>query len=375
MHTMTQSPSLFLLVPRETAPGEKRVALVPDVVARLVKQGLAVRVESGAGASAHFRDSAYADAGATIVPDAAALYSTPGLIVKVQCPTPEEAGRFAPGSTLISQLQPSRDGATIAALAARQVTALSMTLIPRISRAQSMDVLSSQATVAGYNAVIIGVAAMSRFMPMLVTAAGTLPPATTFVLGAGVAGLQAIATAKRLGANVRAFDVRPEVKEQIESLGAVFVAGEAVAADATAAGGYAREATEAERQAQAAAIAKHVAESDLVITTANVPGRRAPVLITGEMVRHMKAGSVIVDLAGESGGNCELTHPGETTVQHDVTILAPLNLPAEMPTHASQMYARNVQSVLPLVVTEGALALKMEDEIVKGMLVPGTGGN
>lgn len=372
---MIQTTPLSLLVPRETVSGEKRVALVPDVVGRLVKQGLAVHVESGAGEAAHFRDDAYAAAGATIVPDAAALYATAGLILKVQCPTPEEAGRFASGSTLISQLQPSRDGAAIAALAARNVTALSMTLVPRISRAQSMDVLSSQATVAGYKAVLIGAAAMGRFMPMLVTAAGTLPPATTFVLGAGVSGLQAIATAKRLGANVRAFDIRPEVKEQIESLGAVFVAAEAVSKDATAAGGYAREATADERKAQAAAIAKHVAESDLVITTANVPGRKAPVLITADMVRQMKAGSVIVDLAAESGGNCELTRPGETTVQHDVIILSPLNLPAEMPTHASQMYAKNLQAVLPLIVKDGALALNMEDEIVKAMLVPGAGAN
>jgi NAD(P) transhydrogenase subunit alpha len=365
--------TLTIVVPAETVPGEHRVALVPDVAGRLVKQGIAVHVQSGAGAAAHFRDEAYAAAGAIIVPDAAALYATAALILKVQCPTLEEAGRFASGSTLITQLQPSRDGAVIAALAARNVTMLSMTLVPRISRAQSMDVLSSQATVAGYKAVLLGADAMSRFMPMLVTAAGTLPPATAFILGAGVAGLQAIATARRLGANVRAFDIRPEVKEQIESLGAVFVAGEAVAKDATAAGGYAREATDAERKAQAAAIAKHVAESDLVITTASVPGRKAPVLITEEMVRHMKAGAVIVDLAADGGGNCEVTRAGETVVHHDVTVIGPVNLASRMPTHASQMYAKNIQAVLPLVVKDGALAINREDEIVKAMLVTGAG--
>ncbi len=366
---------LTIAVPAEIVPGEHRVALVPDVAGRLVKQGLAVRVQSGAGAGAYFRDEAYAAAGATIVPDAAALYATAGLILKVQCPTPEEAGRFASGSTLISQLQPSRDAAVVAALAARQVTVLSMTLVPRISRAQSMDVLSSQATVAGYKAVLLGAAAMSRFMPMLVTAAGTLPPATAFVLGAGVAGLQAIATARRLGANVRAFDVRPEVKEQIESLGATFVAAEAIATDGAAAGGYARETTDDERGRQAAAIARHVAESDLVITTANVPGKKAPLLITRAMVEQMKAGAVIVDLAADGGGNCEVTRADETVVHQGVTVLGPINLASRMPTHASQMYAKNVQAVLALLIKDAALAINREDEIVKAMLVTGAGAN
>jgi NAD(P) transhydrogenase subunit alpha len=356
-----------IVVPRETAPGERRVALVPDTAGRLVKQGCTVRVEAGAGIAAGFPDASYVAAGAHAA-ERATLYEGPGLILKVQPPAADEAVRYASGSTLVSLLTPSRDGAVIAQLASRGVTALSMTLVPRISRAQSMDALSSQATVAGYKAVLIGTAAMSRFMPMLVTAAGTLPPATTFVLGAGVAGLQAIATARRLGANVRAFDVRPEVKEQIESLGAVFVAAEAVITDATAAGGYARASSGAELQTQAQAIARHVAESDLVITTANVPGRKAPVLITADMVRHMKPGSVIVDLAGESGGNCELTQPGQDVVDSGVTILAPLNLPAQMPTHASQMYARNLLSVLGLMLKDGQLALDLEEEIVKAML-------
>lgn len=362
---------LTIAVPAETVPGEHRVALVPDVAGRLVKQGTDVRVQSGAGAAAHFRDEAYAAAGCTVVADTAALYAGAGLICKVQCPTAAEAAQFPEGSTLITQLQPARDGDIIAALKARGVHVLSMTLVPRITRAQSMDVLSSQATVAGYKAVLIGAEAMSRFMPMLVTAAGTLPPAMTFVLGAGVAGLQAIATARRLGANVRAFDVRPEVKEQIESLGATFVAAEMIAKDATTAGGYAREATDEERQRQSAAIAKQVAESDLVVTTAAVPGKKAPILITRAMVETMKAGAVIVDLAADGGGNCEITRAGETVVHHGVTVLGPVNLAARMPTHASQMYAKNVQAVLTLLVKDGVLTLNREDEILKPMLVTG----
>jgi H+-translocating NAD(P) transhydrogenase subunit alpha len=362
--------AILIVVPRENTPGERRVALVPDVAARLVKLGATVKVEAGAGAAAHFPDAAFAAAGATVTA-AGELFAEPAVILKVQPPTIDEAGRYASGSTLVAQLLPSRDAAVVSALQARNVTVLSMNQVPRITRAQSMDSLSSQATVAGYEAVLLGTAAMSRFMPMLVTAAGTLPPATTFVLGAGVAGLQAIATAKRLGANVRAFDIRPEVKEQIESLGATFVAAEAVAKDATTAGGYARASTGAELQSQAQAIAKHVAESDLVITTANVPGRKAPVLITKDMVEKMKGGSVIVDLAAESGGNCELTKPGETVQVGGVTILAPLNLSAQMPTHASQMYARNLLAVLSPMIKDGALALNREDEVIKAMLVGG----
>ena len=360
---------LSIVVPKETAPGEQRVALVPEVAGRLVKQGLNVRVQSGAGAAAHFPDTAYANVGCTIPASAAQAYSSGDVVVRVQCPSTEEAATLPAGALLLTQLQPARDAERLAALKARGVKVMSMTLVPRITRAQSMDVLSSQATVAGYKAVLIGSAAMGRFLPMLVTAAGTLPPATAFILGAGVAGLQAIATARRLGANVRAFDVRPEVKEQIESLGATFVASEVIAKDATAAGGYAREATTDEKARQAAAIAKHVGESDLIVSTAAVPGKPAPRLITAPMVEAMKAGSVIVDLAAESGGNCELTKPGETVVHHDVTILGPVNLPAQMPTHASQMYAKNIQAVLGLIVKDGALALNMEDEIVKAMLV------
>ena len=363
------SNGLTIAVPKETTEGEQRVALVPETAGRLVKQGLSVRVEAGAGTAAHFTDDAYRSAGCTVVPTASEALAGAGVIVRVQVPSPAEAAALPSGALLICQLQPNRDAAQLAALDARGVHVMSMTLVPRITRAQSMDVLSSQATVAGYKAVLIGAAQMGRFLPMLVTAAGTLPPATTFVLGAGVAGLQAIATARRLGSNVRAFDIRPEVKEQIESLGATFVAAEVVAKDATAAGGYAREATADERARQAEAIAKHVAESDLVVATAAVPGKPAPRLITTAMVEKMKTGAVIVDLAAESGGNCEVTRPGETIQHHGVTVMGPVNLPARMPTHASQMYSKNIQAVLGLIVKDGALALNREDEIVKAMLV------
>jgi NAD(P) transhydrogenase subunit alpha len=342
---------------------------VPEVAGRLVKQGLTVRVQAGAGDEAGFTDAAYAAAGCAIATSAAAVMQDAGVIVKIQCPTLDEAAMIPAGALVLSPLQPAGNADVLRALLSRGVQVMSMTLVPRITRAQSMDMLSSQATVAGYRAVLVGTNAMGRFMPMLVTAAGTLPPATALILGAGVAGLQAIATARRLGANVRAFDIRPEVREQIESLGATFVAADAVAADATTAGGYAREATADERARQAAALAKQVAESDLVISTAAVPGRKAPVLITAAMVDAMKAGAVIVDLAAESGGNCELTRPGETIRHGHVTIIGPVNLPAEMPTHASQMYARNVLAVLGLIVKNGTLALDREDEIVKAMLV------
>ena len=357
-----------IAVPKETVPGERRVALVPDVAGRLIKQGYRISIESGAGVEAHFPDAMYLAAGANVVADVAALYTSGDIVLKVQPPTELEVARIRQGAVVISLLQPSRDGAIVRALAARGAKALSMVLVPRITRAQSMDALSSQATVAGYRAVLVGTQAMGRFLPMLVTAAGTLPPATTFILGVGVAGLQAIATARRLGANVRAFDIRPETKEQVESLGATFVAAEAVAADATTAGGYAREATADERARQAEAIRKHVAESDLVVTTANVPGRRAPVLLTADMVAGMKPGAVIVDLAAESGGNCELTKPGQEVRHHGVIILGPSNLPAEMPTHASQMYSRNLMSFLGVLVAKDG-AIVFEDEIAKAMLV------
>lgn len=370
---MNANSSPRLAVPKETQPGERRVALIPDAVGRLCKAGLTVAVEQGAGAAARFPDGAYQAAGAAIAPDAGALYAGADIVLKVQRPSQEEAARIREGATVVSFLQPARDAELVGLLAERKITALSMDLVPRITRAQSMDALSSQSTVAGYKAVLLGANAQAKLLPMLVTAAGTLAPATVFVLGAGVAGLQAIATARRLGANVRAFDIRPAVKEQVESLGATFVAAEALKADAQDARGYAKESAEEERRQQAAAIAKHVSESDLVVTTALVPGKRAPVLITEEMVAAMKPGSVIVDLAAEAGGNCALTEPGAEIERHGVTILGPLNLPAMMPTHASQMYSKNVLTLMQYLVKDGKLVLDLADEITGAMAVTHAG--
>lgn len=358
-------------IPKEITPGETRIALVPEVAGRLVKSGYAVRVERGAGAGARTTDAAFEGAGCRVV-DGADLYGGADVVVKVRPPLAAEVSRYPEGALFIGFLQPATDQESVRALAARGLRALSMTLVPRITRAQPMDALSSQATVAGYQAALIGARSLPRFFPMLVTAAGTLPPATVLVLGAGVAGLQAIATARRLGASVRAYDVRPEVKEQVESLGAQFVAAEATSARLSTSSGYAAEAGEEERRRQQAALAKHVAEADCVISTAAIPGKRAPVIVTAEMVRAMKPGSVIVDVAAESGGNCELTQPGQTVVtENAVTILGPLNLAAEMPFHASQMYSRNVAAVLQLITRDGAIALDLEDPIVQGMLVKG----
>lgn len=368
---MPNQNRLSVAVPRETAPGEHRVALVPAEVGRLVKAGYAVRIESGAGSAAHFPDHAYEEAGAGIVAGVKDLLAGADVVLKVQPPTAAEAGMLREGSLLIAFLQSARDAVVVEALKARKVTALSMDLVPRTSKAQVMDALSSQATVSGYKAVLVGTRHMPRFLPMLTTAAGTIAPATVFVIGAGVAGLQAIATARRLGANVRAFDIRPAVQEEVQSLGATFVAAELLSHEAQDAGGYAKEVTEETRKAEERALAKHVGESDLVITAAVVPGKKAPVLVTEEMVRAMKPGSVIVDLAAETGGNCALTQPGEAVTAHGVTIVGPVNIPASMPTHASQMYSRNVSSVLQYLVKDGALTLNAEDEIVQAMRVTG----
>jgi len=368
---MTTQESVSVAVPRETAQGEQRVALVPHDVGRLVKAGLTVRVQAGAGTAAHYSDAAYEKAGAAVVPDAAALLGGADAVLKVQPPTIAEAGLLKEGALLISFLQPARDAAVVQALAARKITALSMDLVPRTTKAQVMDALSSQATVVGYRAAVLGAETMPKFLPMLTTAAGTIAPATVFVIGAGVAGLQAIATARRLGAHVRAFDIRAAAREEVLSLGATFVAAELVSKEAQDAGGYAKEVTEDTRKAEEQALARHVAESDLVILSASVPGKKAPVLVTEEMVKAMKPGAVIVDISAEQGGNCALTRPGETVVLHGVTILGPLNVPSRMPTHASQMYSKNTASVLQYVVKDGALALNLEDEIVKAMRVTG----
>jgi proton-translocating NAD(P)+ transhydrogenase subunit alpha len=353
-------------VPKETAAGEHRVALVPEVVSKLKAKGLEVLVQSGAGAGALLPDTSFADAGAELSADAREVWGCE-VVVKIAPPGPEEIQGLGSGSILIGFLAPLTSPQTTQALVAAHATALAMEAIPRISRAQSMDALSSQSNVAGYEAALLGAEQMGRFYPMLMTAAGTIPPAKVLVLGAGVSGLQALATAKRLGARTTGYDVRPEVAEQVRSLGAQWLD---LGVQASGEGGYARELTDEERAAQQQALTDAIKGFDVVITTALVPGRPAPKLVTEEAVRGMKPGSVIVDLAGETGGNCELSEPGETVVKHDVKILAPLNLPSLMPEHASQLFARNVLALLDLLVGEdGQLQLDFDDEIVAGACI------
>jgi H+-translocating NAD(P) transhydrogenase subunit alpha len=356
-------------VPAETAAHERRVALVPESVGRLVKAGAEVVVQQGAGARAYFPDQAYADAGATLAPDAASAYAGASIVVKVQRPTPEELRLVPPGAVLVSLMQPGANGDFPQQLAERGVTGLALELVPRITRAQSMDVLSSQATVAGYKAVLVAASALAKFLPMLTTAAGSIAPAKAFVIGAGVAGLQAIATARRLGAVVSAFDVRPAAREQVQSLGATFVAGELVSSDAETKGGYAKAQSEDEQRRTLAAIAGHIKDMDLVVTTAQIPGRPAPRLITTHMVRSMRPGSVVVDLAAETGGNCELTRLGEAVVVDGVSVIGPVNLPSTVPLHASQMYSKNVLALLQHLIREGAVTVDASDEIAGPMLV------
>jgi NAD(P) transhydrogenase subunit alpha len=356
-------------VPTEIAPREHRVALPPDSAGRLVKSGLEVAVQRGAGLNAGFRDDAYTAVGATIVADARELFATGQVIAKVQPPTAEEVAAMSNGASLISLMRPGQHQEIASVLARHNVSALALELVPRITRAQSMDVLSSQSTVAGYKAVLLGAAELGKFLPMLTTAAGNISPARVFVIGAGVSGLQAIATARRLGGVVSAFDVRPAAREQVQSLGASFVATELVSASAETAGGYARAQTDEEQQRTLAAIAGHIKDVDLVITTAQIPGRRAPTLITADMVRTMRAGSVIVDLAVETGGNCELSKLGETIHAHDVTIMGPVNLPSSVAFHASQMFGRNILALLQHLVKDGAIVLDPADEITGAMLV------
>jgi H+-translocating NAD(P) transhydrogenase subunit alpha len=353
-----------IAVPNESAGGERRVALVPDVVKRLSGKGHEVVLEAGAGKGARIPDALFEEAGATI-----GSLEGADVVVRVTVPSSDEIQALPNGSILIGFLAPLTSPETSRALASAGVTALAMEAIPRISRAQSMDALSSQASVGGYRAALIGAQELGRFFPMLTTAAGTIPPAKVLVLGAGVAGLQAIATARRLGAQVTAFDVRSVVKEQVASLGAKFLELD-IGADAEAEGGYARELTPEEQKAQQQALNEALSGFDVVITTALIPGRPAPKLVTAAGVHNMKPGSVIVDLAGEAGGNCELTKPGETTVEDDVVIVSPLNLPSTMPEHASQLYARNVMSLLELITgEEGELELNFDDEVVAGACI------
>src|SRR4051794_3195980 len=350
-------------VPRETASGERRVALVPETVKRLASGGFEVAVERGAGHAASFADADYEEAGAALVADA---YSAEA-IVKVQAPSADEAGRLRHGQILIGFLQPLTDRDGIGRLGERGVVAFAMESIPRITRAQAMDALSSQATVSGYKAAVLAAERLPKFFPMLMTAAGTVAPAKVLVLGAGVAGLQAIATSRRLGAVVSGFDVRPIVREQVESLGATFLDLE-VSGEETA-GGYARELTAEDQQRQQQALEGRLPEFDVVITTALVPGRPAPRLIPASAVAAMRAGSVIVDLAAEAGGNCELTEPEKAVVHDDVTILGYTNLPSTMPFHASQLYSRNVLALLQHLAPEGELDLDWEDEITSSACV------
>jgi NAD(P) transhydrogenase subunit alpha len=361
-------------VPKEIVRGERRVALVPEVVGKLARPAgegaaaLEVVVQRGAGAGALIPDQAYEDAGARLVDDPSDAFGS-DIVVKVAAPTLEETAGLGSGSVLIGFLGPLTNGEGVSAIARTGATSFAVEAIPRISRAQSMDALSSQANIAGYRAALIGAQELGRFYPMLMTAAGTIRPATVLILGAGVAGLQAIATARRLGAVVQGFDVRAAVKEQVESLGAHFLEFD-LGGDLEGTGGYARELTPEQQARQQELMAEAIGKVDVVITTALVPGRRAPILVTEAAVKLMKPGSVIVDLAGEQGGNCELSEPGESVLRHDVKILAPLNVPSTMAEHASQLYARNIQALLGLMINDsGELSLDYEDEVIAGACI------
>ena len=357
-------------VARESAAGERRVALVPEALGKLTAAGLEILVETGAGAGAAIPDKAFADAGAKIV-STDELYASADVVLRVQKPTGDEAGRLRKGQAVVGLLSPLLDPKLMETLAKAGVTAVSLDAIPRtLSRAQTMDALSSQANVGGYKAVLIAATTYGRYFPLLTTAAGTAKPANVLILGIGVAGLQAIGTARRLGAVVAAYDVRPETAEQAESLGAKFVKLK-TSIDATGAGGYARELTAEERGSQQAELNEVIANQDVIITTAQVPGRKPPVLVTADAVRAMRSGSVIVDMAASAlGGNCELSKAGETVVtDNGVTIVSPENLPASMPTGASQFYARNISSLLLNMVKNGELALDFEEEVTKATVI------
>ncbi len=351
----------------ESTPGETRVALVPDTVGRLAKAGHTVTVQSGAGDAASYSDDAYRAAGAEIASHLEGVLAGVSIVTKVGEPTAAEEEHLPAGCVLIGMLRARQNGELLERLASRGVTAFSMEMVPRIARAQRLDVLSSQASLAGYKATLIASNTIGRFFPLMMTAAGTIPPATVVILGAGVAGLQAIATARRLGAKVQAFDVRAAVREQVESLGAEFIDVEV--ADAEEAGGYARQLSDEEQARQRDQLAEYLVKADVVITTAQIPGRPAPKLITRPTVERMRPGSVIVDLAAEGGGNCEATVPGERTEAGGVIIEAPFNVPAMMPEEASVLYSRNLQGLLELITGEDGLSLDFEDEIVAGTAV------
>ncbi len=355
---------LTIAVTRERAPGESRVALVPETAKKFTALGAQLRMEQSAGIDSHMLDSDYADV--TMVNGISEAYGSANLILRVTPPTPEEIAALPEGSVLIGLLKPFEDKTRLAALNAKKITAFALELLPRISRAQSMDALSSQGSCGGYQCGLIAAARCTKFFPMLTTAAGTIRPARVLVIGAGVAGLQAIATCKRLGAMVEAYDVRSAAREQIESLGAKFV-DTGVSADG--AGGYARELTAEEKAAQTEKLTKAVAMSDVVITTAAIPGKKAPIIITVDMIKRMKYGAIIVDMAAESGGNCALTQPGEHVIANDVNIHGPLNLPSRMPTHASELYAKNIYNFISPWIKDGELNFDWTDDVVAGTLL------
>jgi NAD(P) transhydrogenase subunit alpha len=350
---------ICLGVPKETEQGERRVAMVPAVADRFKKLGVEVLLESGAGTSSHYPDAAYE--AATIVPDAAELYQRADLIVKIQPPTEAEIEQMKEGAVVVGMMLPHRFPERVKRMRDRGILSFAMELVPRISRAQSMDVLSSQASIAGYKAVLMAANLVPGFFPMLTTAAGTIRPSKVLVIGAGVAGLQAIATAKRLGAMVEGYDVRAATREQVESLGAKFI-DTGVSAEGT--GGYARELTDEEKQRQQEVLNRHIAAADAVITTAAIPGRPSPKIIRKSVVEQMKPGAVIIDLAAEGGGNCEITEPGQQIAFNDVLVYGPLNVPSELPVHASEMYSRNLLSFLSLMIKDGEFVPDWEDEVI-----------
>src|SRR5215212_4396116 len=363
-------------VPKETAPGERRVALVPESCKKLKQAGYEIAVESGAGDTAGYSDDAYRELGVTLEPDPAALLGAADVTLKLGPPATgngrDEVAWLRSGTIYLGSLMPLRHLRVVRALASRQVTAFATDAIPRTTRAQAMDTLSSMANIAGYKGVLLAAVELNKYFPMFITAAGMVPPAKVFVIGAGVAGLQAIATAKRLGAHVTATDVRPEVKEQIESVGGKYV-GIELSESAAAGGGYAKELSEADKDRQREILAAQVAQSDVVVTTALIGGVFAPRLITAAMVRAMHPGAVVVDLAADGGGNCELSRPGETVQEGGVTILAPLNLPASMPLHASLLFSRNLTAFLQAFTKDGAFQLDLTDDIQQGALITHAG--
>ena len=364
---------MIVAVPLEAASKERRVALVPETVSKFTKGGATVRIQRGAGTAAAFPDTTYEAAGATIVDDVRALVSDADVVVTVGKPSDDVLGAMKKGAVAVGFFNPLGDPDYVGRLAQAGVTALAMEMIPRITRAQSMDALSSQSNIAGYKAVLLGAATLPKFFPMLTTAAGTIPPAKVLILGAGVAGLQAIATARRLGAVVSGYDVRAVVKEQVQSLGATFLEFD-LGGDAEGSGGYAKELTPEQQERQRQWMVEQIGANDVVVTTALVPGRKAPILISEAAVAAMKPGSVIVDIAAEAGGNCALTVPGEvTTTNNGVTIVGTTNLPSTMPYHASQLYSRNVHALLSPWIKDGELKVDMEDDVAKGACVAANG--